>query len=363
MATFEQRNSGYWQAKIRRRGHIASKTFRTKTEADAWARQVEAEIDRGIWHNNREAEATSLKEALKRYKREVTPTKRGAATEEYRINAWMEHKLAKKPLAALRGADFAEHRDERLAAGCAGSTVQKELALISSVYETARREWGMEALVNPLRAVRKPAAAAGRDRVFIADEETRLLNACTPQTRDRGQFAAGAVSPMLQPVVRLALETAMRQGELAGLLWENIDLNAQVARLPMTKNGTARNVPLSSTAVSILRGLPGNTENVKTLRRGPVFGLTPNAIKIAFGRAVKRARKAYESECKAAKTKPDPHIMVDFTFHDLRHVATTRLAEKLPNVIELAAVTGHKDLRMLKRYYHPRAEDLAKKLG
>ncbi|MFZ5463765.1 MAG: tyrosine-type recombinase/integrase, partial [Pseudomonadota bacterium] len=53
----------------------------------------------------------------------------------------------------------------------------------------------------------------------------------------------------------------------------------------------------------------------------------------------------------------------DFHFHDLRHKATSRLAEKLPNVIELAAVTGHKDLRMLKRYYHPRAEDLARKLG
>ncbi len=176
MATFEQRESGYWQAKIRRKGHVASRTFRTKTDAERWARETETEIDRGVFQqSNREAETTSLREALKRYLREVTPTKRGAATEEYRINAWLDHKLAKRPLVALRGSDFAEYRDERLAAGCAGSTVQKELALISSVFETARREWGMEALPNPLRAVRKPAAAPGRDRVFIADEEERLL--------------------------------------------------------------------------------------------------------------------------------------------------------------------------------------------
>lgn len=362
MAAFEQRESGYWQAKIRRRGHSTSRTFRTKTDAEAWARQVEAEIDRGVWQCSREAETTSLRDALKRYQREVTPTKRGAATEGYRINAWLGHKLARKPLAALRGADFAEYRDERLAAGCAGSTVQKELALISSVYETARREWGMEALVNPLRAVRKPSAAPGRDRVFISDEETRLLDACTPQARTAGKFAAGASSPMLLPVVRFALETAMRQGELAGLLWENVDLTAQVARLPLTKNGTARAVPLSKTAVEILRNLSAD-ENVTSIRRGPVFDMTPNAIKIAFGRAVKRARRSYEEECKAAKARPDSRLLVDLTFHDLRHVATTRLAEKLPNVIELAAVTGHKDLRMLKRYYHPRAEDLARKLG
>lgn len=364
MASFRERESGYTQAIVRRKGHVVSRTFRTKTDAERWARETETEIDRGIFQkSNREAETTSLSEALKRYKREVTPTKRGAAIEEYRIDAWLGHKLAKKPLAALRGSDFAEHRDERLAAGCAGSTVQKELALISSLFETARREWGMEALTNPLRAVRKPAAALGRDRVFLADEEERLLTACAPQARDGGRFASGAVSPMLLPVVEFTLATAMRQGEIAGLLWENVDLKTCVARLPLTKNGTTRNVPLSSRAVVTLKALPTEAENVKSIRRGPVFGLTANAIKIAFGRAVKRARKTYEAECKAARVKPDPRIMVGLTFHDLRHVATTRLAEKLPNVIELAAVTGHKDLRMLKRYYHPRAEDLAKKLG
>lgn len=362
MATFEQRESGYWQAKIRRKGHTASRTFRNKADAERWAREVETAIDRGVFVCNREAESTTLREALKRYKREVTPTKRGAVPEGYRVDAWMGHQLAKKPLAALRSSDFAEYRDERLHAGCAASTVQKELALVSAVFETARREWNMEGLVNPLRSVRKPPAPPGRERVFVADEEARLLAACARQKREGGRFTPGAQSSMLRPIVEFTLETAMRQGEVAGLLWENVDLKTRVARLLRTKNGSVRNVPLSSRAIAVLKSLPTETEKETTLRRGSVFGMTENAIKIAFRGAVKRARRNYVAECKATKASPDPQIMANLTFHDLRHVATTRLAEKLPNVIELAAVTGHKDLRMLKRYYHPRAEDLARKL-
>lgn len=364
MASFKQRESGYWQVKIRRKGHAAiSRTFRNKTDAEAWARKTESEIERGLFVSNEEAERTTLGEALKRYLREVTPTKRSATTEEYRIKAWLSTKLAQRSLAVLRGSDFATYRDERLKVGCAGSTVQKELAVVSSLFTTARREWGMEGLQNPLIAVRKPAAAPGRDRVFIAGEEARLLDACAPQDRQAGRFSSGAQSETLLPAVKFALESAMRQGELAELEWENVDLRARVARLLMTKNGTARNVPLSSAAIAILESVDPATDNVVKIRRGLVFKMTANAMKIAFSRALKRARRVYEAECKENNEKPDPRMLVDFTFHDLRHVATTRLAEKLSNVIELAAVTGHKDLRMLKRYYHPKAEDLAKKLG
>ncbi len=130
----------------------------------------------------------------------------------------------------------------------------------------------------------------------------------------------------------------MRRGELLALRWENVDTKKRTAYLPMTKNGDARTVPLSSRAVSVLETLPRSIE-------GHVFPISENALKLAFVRAVKVAG------------------IKDLHFHDLRHKATSRLAEKLSNVLELSAVTGHKDLRMLKRYYHPRAADLARKLG
>jgi integrase len=140
------------------------------------------------------------------------------------------------------------------------------------------------------------------------------------------------------PLVQLALETAMRRGELLALRWENVNLMAQTALLPMTKNGTARIVPLSKKAVAILQALPSD-------KPGPVLSLTYMVVNNCFVAACERAG------------------IVDLHFHDLRHTATTRLAEKLLNVIELAAVTGHQAIQMLKRYYHPKAETLAQKLG
>ncbi|WP_307734237.1 site-specific integrase [Massilia sp. erpn] len=120
--------------------------------------------------------------------------------------------------------------------------------------------------------------------------------------------------------------------------WENVNLQAQTALLPMTKNGTARVVPLSRRAVAILQALSGTDT-------GPVFPISYMVVNNCFVDACKRAR------------------IVDLHFHDLRHTATSRLAEKLPNVIELASVTGHQTIQMLKRYYHPKAEVLAQKLG
>ncbi len=148
----------------------------------------------------------------------------------------------------------------------------------------------------------------------------------------------------------------MRQGEIISLMWGNIDLDMATAHLALTKNGGARTVPLSCKAVSILRELPRSID-------GRVFPTTQNALKIAWQWALVRARKDYEKDCKRAGEILDPGFLQDLTYHDLRHEATSRIAEKLSNILELSSVTGHKDLQMLKRYYHPRAEDLAKKLG
>jgi integrase len=162
----------------------------------------------------------------------------------------------------------------------------------------------------------------------VDGEEKRLLAACS-----------GARNPYLLSVVRLALETAMRQGELVALRWENVDLTRRIAHLPDTKNGEARTVPLSSTSVEVLRALPRRLH-------GQVFpGLTTEAVKRAFARATRRAG------------------IEDLHFHDLRHEATTRFFELGLNIMEVATITGHKDLRMLRRYTHLKAEDLAKKLG
>jgi integrase len=142
----------------------------------------------------------------------------------------------------------------------------------------------------------------------------------------------------MQPLVIVAIETAMRRGEILGLHREHVHLDRRIAFLPITKNGQARYVPLSSRAAEIIRTLPDSPD-------GRLFPITVAAMEASFLKAVRRAG------------------LSGLHFHDLRHTAASRMAKKLPNVIELASVTGHTSLQMLKRYYHPKAEELALKLG
>lgn len=327
MATIRSR-SGTWQARVRRLGYPEeSASFATKAEAQAWARNIEAAMDRGTHQAAHEGRDLLLKEVLKRYKQEVTPTKRGAKREGEGIDFMIRQKVAQYSMATLTPGIVAAYRDERLKTVGAG-TIIRELSILSAIISHARSEWGVPT-PNPCALVRKPATPQGRSRLLTAEEEARLLDELRPIKRR---------SPWMVPLVVLALETAMRRGELLAMRWEYINLEAQTVVLPITKNGTARTVPLSLKSVATLRAL-------QTGSSGPVFPISYMTMHNCFVNACKRAG------------------IVNLRFHDLRHSATSRLAEKLPNVIELAAVTGHQTIQMLKRYYHPKAETLAQKLG
>lgn len=352
MATIRKRGDR-WQARIQIKGVTeCSKSFPTRLDAETWAKITEAEIVRGVFIRRSEAERMTLREALFKYETEVTPSKRGAAQELHRIRVWKDDALAKKSLTSLRGVDFAKWRDGRLK-DVKPATVRHDLEVISNLFNVARREWGMEGLVNPVEGIRLPSPQNARSRVFYPGEEALLMTALEPPARKaNGQWGIGTENQLIKPFVLLALETGMRRGELLALRWENVRLKDRVAYLPMTKNGQSRTVPLSTKAVEVLGTLTWKLY-------GEVFGdLTANAVRLGYIRAVKRARKAYVED-----GGEDPRMLVDLTLHDMRHIAVTRLAEKLPNIIELAAVSGHSDVRMLKRYYHPRAEALALKIG
>ena len=142
MATLTKRGDGQWQAKVRRKGYpIVSKTFETKGKAERWARSIESEMDHGAFVSRAEAESTTLKEALERYLKEVTPTKKGAKQESDRIKVWMEHELAHRYLASLRSVDFAQFRDQKLADEASASTIRNQLNIISHLFNIARKEW------------------------------------------------------------------------------------------------------------------------------------------------------------------------------------------------------------------------------
>jgi integrase len=356
MATLRKRGPYQWEAQIRRRGYPAtSKTFETKAEAEAWAAMIESEMSRGIWVSRSEAESTTLVELLDRYAKEVVPTKKGQAQEYSVLRAWRETELAIRTVAGVRSVDIASHRDQWLRT-LEPATVLRRLSVLSHVFSIARREWGMESVTNPVELVRKPSASNARSR--------RVIQLDTDRKGSSGELdrvIAASGSKLLPVIIRLAVETAMRRSEIVALTWEHIDLRRRVAHLPATKNGSARDVPLSTVALEQLTALQPRQQG-NELQRGRVFSIREDAITRAFERAVARARNAYEAECRENGMEPDARFLSDLRFHDLRHEAASRLATVF-QLHELAKVTGHKDPRMLMRYYHPRAEDLAKKLA
>lgn len=352
MATIRKRGEFQWECQVRRRGFpMQCKTFLNRTDAEKWGRALESEMDRGVFLPRSDSERVSIKDLIDRYEREVTPSKKNARSEG-EILARLRKRFGQYSLAALQSKEIAEYRDELLTAGRAASTVGHYLNALSCVVTTAMKEWGYPLPSNPVANIKRPAQPKGRDRRLLPGEEKRLLRECRRYS-----------NPVLEPMVRLGLETAMRQGELFALAWEDANLERRVVTLRDTKNGETRSVPLSPTAIAVLEGLQG-TGKVKKLPRGLVFRASIAATRIAFMRAVERARKRYVAACERIGHEPDPRFLVDLHFHDLRHEATSRLFERgVFDMMEVASITGHKTLSMLKRYTHLRAENLAKKLA
>ena len=316
-----------YQALIRLSNHpTISKTFSLKSHAVQWARETEIQIQKGLLSAGYDKAEETLGQILERYLSEITSKKKSSEVEEIKIKRLMREPIASVQICRLTPQHIAKFRDERLRS-VSGTTVLKDLSLLSHAITTAMREWGFPLAVNPVKQITKPKPNAPRDRRLEAGEEERILAACSE-----------ARNPYFKALVVVAIETAMRRGELLGLERQHLKVNNRTAYLPMTKNGDSRTVPLSTRAIATLNDLPVHIS-------GKVFPLSETAIRGLWGRACRRAG------------------ISDLHLHDLRHEATTRLFELGLNIMEVSAITGHKDLKMLKRYTHLKAEDLALKLG
>jgi integrase len=327
MASFRYRIN-QWQARVRRKGFPdETKSFTTRQEAEKWARSIESNMDKGLFVDASEAQRNTLRDLIERYLIEVTPHMKGASDDTIRLKAIMRKPIAQWSMSNLSATRIATFRDDRLKEVSAG-TVIRELAYLSAIINHARREWNIN-IPNPVQMVRKPQSPQARARILNDIEISKLLHALEP---------VGRRSPWTKPSVQLALATAMRRGELLSLKWSDIDFHNQTAFLSNTKNGDSRLVPLSKAAIQVLNELPRHPS-------GFVLPVTAFTLDAAFKRGLTRSG------------------LEDVRFHDLRRTSITMLAERLPNVIELAAVSGHKSLMVLKRYYRPSAQSLAIKLG
>jgi integrase len=329
MATLRKRGKR-WHVQVRRKGRPSvTRSFLLRSDALAWAREQELGADRqGIPTAHRGLRGMTVADVVGRYRDEVVPRKRGADRETLVLNAFLRHSLARVALSDVTTGMVSAYCTERLQR-VKPSTLNRELDILRHAVAVARRNWDVPLAHNAFAEVTRPKIGAPRERRLHSDEQERLQAACV-QCRN----------PYVHFLVQLALETAMRRGEMLNMRWRDVSFERRTLHIPVTKNDRARTIPLSSRALTLLRTLSDS----RTLGTDRILPITENAAKMAWKRIAKRAR------------------LENLRVHDLRHEAISRFFEKGLNVPEVALISGHRDPRMLFRYTHPRAEDVAAKL-
>lgn len=331
MATFTKRGKT-WRTTVCVGGIRKSSTHDTKAQAKEWASRIEIEMRNelitGVDGNH------TLKEAIERYRDTVTIKKRGQKWETIRLNKFIRTlPFIDKKITKITSDELSIWRDETLKT-LAPASVIREMGLISSVFDAAKREWKWVAQ-NPFNDIKKPTKPAHRDRLISQEEIDKILT--NLGYSEKLEITIETKQQEIAIVFLFALETAMRAGEICDLKWENVFLEKRYLTLPMTKNGTKRNVPLSNKAISLL-------EKMKLKHNVNVFTVDAGVLSTLFRRARDKAE------------------IKDLHFHDTRHQAITNLAKKL-TVIQLARMVDHKDLKSLMIYYNETATELANLLN
>lgn len=325
MATPKKTEQGTWRIQIEVRGVRDSSTEPTKRDALEWAARRTTEIK--AMAGGKGGTVKTLRQALDKYAEEVSPKKRGESKEIIRLEAFKRQALPiDRKLSELTTPDLVTWRDSRLKINARGS-VLRDMTLLGSVLETARKEWKWIE-VNPMRDVTRPENPDHRERLITGPEVRKVLRALGYG------FPARSVSQAVAACFLMALATGMRAGELCGLRWS--DVKGDFVRLPMTKNGSPRDVPLSKSAQRLLERMKGWDEDL-------VFGIKSQTLDALFRKARDKAR------------------LKGFTFHDSRHTAATRIAQKL-HVLDLCKMFGWKNPKQAAVYYNESASNIAKRL-
>ena len=313
MASIRRRN-GKYQVQIRVGSYSRSQSFHKLNDAKSWARKEEELAEQRRYLGSK-YEPCNLAEILVRYLRDVTPHKRSCDTERIVLQAWLKEAWVSEPLPQLNAAAIAEYRDRRLAS-VKPATLKRQLNIVKHACATAEREWDW---LSPLSLLRRVTLPKNKDYVvtrITADDEHALIEAAK-QSRTSN----------LSELLILAIETAMRRGELLALDWQDIDLERRELLVRRSKNGKSRTIPLTARAHRTLANM--NSDWSK-----PVFPLSANAVRLAFERV--RRRTGFK----------------DVRFHDLRHEAISRLFERGLTTPEVALLSGHKTVSQLFRYAH-----------
>ena len=318
---------GRYQANVRRKGYApVTATFTSREVAKRWIKSTEIAIERGDYAPRC---TITVGELMHKYENEYLPTlKNGGDSHKWRVRL-LKRYFNDLPLADLTPAHLAKYRDQRLLK-VAPLTVKRDLSVLSSAINTAVIEWSVPLDLNPVSRIRFKNADVPRDRRLQHREEQLLLS---------------RAYPCLKRQIIVAIETAMRQGEIYNIRKNDINVQHQTLRIPETKTDKPRIIPLSKRALKALTEQTRASGNVVHMTDKPIFEVNRWTEWNRFTRLKK--------ECGIDELR----------FHDLRHEATSRLFERGFNVMEVASITGHENLKHLKRYTHIKPESLVARLG
>lgn len=327
MATVRKRGDR-WRVEVYRDGKRKSKTCSTKTEAILWGAEEEKKLE--LIANGMQPE-TLFSDVIKRYLNEVTPTKRGEKHEFNRLTRFLRHPITDKYISDVTRHDLELWIKERLET-VKGESVRRELSTIGHIFKVAVERWGY-IQSSPMVGLQQPQASKPRTQRFTQEDIDEIIK-ISGYNESLKTAKARTGAAML-----FAVETAMRAGEICNLTWNNVNLEKRTAFLPITKNGSSRTVPLTKVAVKILERLRDEIEQGDTC-----FQVKSNILDATFRKLKKTASREY------------------LHFHDTRREALTRLAKKV-DVMTLAKISGHKDIRILQNvYYAPNMEEVAELL-
>lgn len=322
-----------------------TRTFQLRAQAETFEREVKRAKGQGtVDLLTGTAQKVTVAQVVKSYRKNYLPgLANGGRSHNSRLER-IEEAFGRQFITSLRVHEIAEWSSGLLGTGLSVQTVHHHLNSLSGLVEYSRRVMGVHLLENPVRLVVRPKLGKARDRRLRGDELEWLLRA-----------AWQSPHPDLACIITVAIETSMRLGELLSMRWPLVDLRRRIVHLPTSKNGESRTVALSSAAATALEGLPRRLD-------GRVWGwVASDSFEHAWRRCKARALRLY-AEAVPSEAR-DPHFLDDLRFHDARHEATSRLFEKGLGIMEVASMTGHKSLAMLRRYTHMDAERLAQKLG
>ena len=325
MATISKK-FGKWYVQIRKSFHKPIyKSFIAKQDAHKWARETERLIEVGQFVDTTEANKTTLKTLLERYEREVVPKKRTTG-DKYLISNIMKHSFVDKVLSHITSSDIAEFRDKRLNV-VSGSSVNRELSIVSDCIKRAINEWGCYIRENPVKPSLRCEENPSRTRRLDIGEYEKLMTACK---KSRAFWC---------PIIDFAIHSAMRRGELLRITWQMVHLDKKYITLPpeITKTNKVRNVPLQPHAIEILRKLPRSLD-------GRVFPI-----------GIKNFERTWTKICRRANIK-------GLRWHDLKREAISRLFERGLSISEVQLFCGN-SLATLNVYTEHNSTTLAEKLA